>query len=108
MYVFQQRRKYVLHRLYLYSMYSKQAIYIISENDDLKGNVLLHLQIVFSGQVISKLIKDFSEDIHILLRVFRYPIICSIRFYIPLDIHAICSVLSKLCEIIGIYQKNNF
>lgn len=69
MYVFQQRRKYVLHRLYLYSMYSKQAIYIISENDDLKGNVLLHLQIVFSGQVISKLIKDFSEDIHILLRV---------------------------------------
>lgn len=69
MYVFQQRRKYVLHRLYLYSMYSKQAIYIISENDDLKGNVLLHLQIVFSGQVISKLIKDFSEDIHISLRV---------------------------------------
>ena len=101
MYVFQQRRKYVLHRLYLYSMYSKQAIYIISENDDLKGNVLLHLQIVFSGQVISKLIKDFTEDIHILLRV-------SIRFYIPLDIYAICSVLSKLCEIIGIYQKNNF
>ena len=96
MYVFQQRRKYVLHRLYLYSMYSKQAIYIISENDDLKGNVLLHLQIVFSGQVISKLIKDFSKDIHI------------IRFYIPLDIHAICSVLSKLCEFIGIYQKNNF
>ena len=95
MYVFQQRRKYVLHRLYLYSMYSKQAIYIISENDDLKGNVLLHLQIVFSGQVISKLIKDFSEDIHISL----------IRFYIPKDIHAICSVLSKLCEIIGIYQK---
>ena len=79
MYVFQQRRKYVLHRLYLYSMYSKQAIYIISENDDLKGNVLLHLQIVFSGQVISKLIKDFSEDIHILLRVMFNTILHSIR-----------------------------
>ena len=65
MYVFQQRRKYVLHRLYLYSMYSKQAIYIISENDDLKGIVLLHLQIVFSGQVISKLIKDSELNIHI-------------------------------------------